>query len=108
LSQPGAVRLVERLAAAGWVDRAGSRGRHGFELSLTRAGQTVVDKLLLRRRAALEELLAPLSAAEREDLAALLEKLLAARTGDRDDLERLCRLCERRVCKSCPVAAAQA
>jgi MarR family transcriptional regulator, negative regulator of the multidrug operon emrRAB len=108
LSQPGAVRLVERLAAAGWVDRAGSRGRHGFELSLTPAGQAVVDELLLRRRAALEDLLAPLSVAERESLEALLEKLLAARTGDRADLERLCRLCERRVCKRCPVAAAQA
>jgi MarR family transcriptional repressor of emrRAB len=108
LSQPGAVRLVERLTVAGWVDRAGSRGRYGFKLSLTPAGQAVVDELLLRRRAALEDLLAPLSAAERESLERLLEKLLAARTHDRRDLERLCRLCERRVCKRCPVAAAQA
>jgi DNA-binding MarR family transcriptional regulator len=108
LSQPGAVRLVERLARAGWVAKAGSRGRRGFELRLTDAGETVVDELLVRRRAALEELLEPLSGAERAQLETLLEKLLAARTHDRGDLERLCRLCERRVCARCPVAAAQA
>jgi MarR family transcriptional regulator, negative regulator of the multidrug operon emrRAB len=106
LSQPGAVRLVERLARAGWVERAGSRGRHGFELRLTDAGQDVVDQLLARRRQELDELLAPLTTGERAQLERLLEKLLAGRTHNRGDLERLCRLCERRVCKRCPVAAA--
>jgi DNA-binding MarR family transcriptional regulator len=108
VSQPGAVRLVDRLARAGWVERAGSRGRRGFELRLTDAGEEVVDELLRRRRAALDELLAALSKREQAQLEALLEKLLAARTHDRGDLERLCRLCERRVCERCPVAAAQA
>jgi MarR family transcriptional regulator, negative regulator of the multidrug operon emrRAB len=107
LSQPGAVRLVDRLVASGWVKRGGSRGRHGFELRLTAGGEAVVDDLLARRRAVLAELLEPLSEDERCTLERLLEKLLAARTGDRADLERLCRLCERRVCKRCPVAAAQ-
>jgi DNA-binding MarR family transcriptional regulator len=108
LSQPGAVRLVERLVREGWVDRRGSRGRRGFELYLTRAGRSVLDELLARRRAALAPVLDPLSKRERAQLESLLEKLLAARTGDRGDLERLCRLCERRVCRRCPVAAAQA
>ena len=89
------------------MDRAGSRGRRGFELRLTTSGRAVVDELLSRRRAALDDLLAPLSEAERAQLEAILEKLLAARTHDRADLERLCRLCERRVCGRCPVAAAQ-
>src|SRR4051794_32146320 len=52
LSQPGAVRLVERLIAAGWVERGGSRGRRGFRLRLTGAGRTIVDELLARRSAA--------------------------------------------------------
>jgi len=108
LSQPGAVRLVERLVGAGWVDRRGSRGRRGFELHLTAAGRSVVDELLARRRAALTPVLEPLSRRERAQLESLLEKLLAARKGDRGDLERLCRLCERDVCRRCPVAAAQA
>src|SRR5918992_3361707 len=98
LSQPGAVRLVERLTAAGWVEHTGSRGRRGFELRVTADGRAVVDELLARRRAALDDLLAPLSEPERAQLGRLLDKLLACRTHDRADLERLCRLCERRVC----------
>jgi MarR family transcriptional regulator, negative regulator of the multidrug operon emrRAB len=106
LSQPGAVRLVDRLVAAGWVDRAGSRGRRGFQLRLTAAGEERVEALLARRRAELDRLLEPLSATEQAQLERLLEKLLGARTESRADLERLCRLCERPVCASCPVAAA--
>ena len=108
LSQPGSVRLVERLVRAGWVDRTGSRGRRGFELRLTEAGERIVHDLLGRRRAALAELVEPLDEGERELLTGLLEKVLAARTRSRDDLERLCRLCEREVCARCPVARAHA
>jgi DNA-binding MarR family transcriptional regulator len=106
LSQPGAVRLVERLAGAGWVERSGPGGRRGLELRLTPEGQAVLDELLAARRAALVPLLDPLSERERKQLTHLLEKLLGARTAERADLERLCRLCEWRICRSCPVAGA--
>jgi DNA-binding MarR family transcriptional regulator len=106
LSQPGAVRLVERLVDLGWVERAGPGGRRGLELRLTPEGEEVLDELLRARRAALAELLEPLTPAERDRLSGLLEKLLAARTSDRPDLERLCRLCEWRICDACPVAGA--
>jgi DNA-binding MarR family transcriptional regulator len=106
LSQPGAVRLVERLVGAGWVERSGPGGRRGLELRLAPDGEAVLDDMLTARRAALAELLEPLSRREQDQLARLLEKLLAARTGDRSDLERLCRLCERRTCSRCPVAGA--
>ena len=105
LSQPGAVRLVERLVDAGWVERGGPGGRRGLELRLTRQGEEVLDELLAARRA-LVPLLAPLTERERGQLGGLLEKLLAARTAGRDDLERLCRLCEWRICRSYPVAGA--
>jgi MarR family transcriptional regulator, negative regulator of the multidrug operon emrRAB len=108
LSQPGTVRLVERLVGAGWVERAGGGGRRGLELRLSARGEGVLDDLLASRRAALTELLDPLSERERTQLARLLEKLLGARSGDRADLERLCRLCEWRVCRRCPVAGAVA
>ena len=106
LSQPGAVRLVERLAGAGWVERTGPGGRRGLALELTAEGEAVLDEMLGARRAALAELLGPLDAGEREQLTRLLEKLLAARSGGRRDLERLCRLCEWRICDHCPVAGA--
>jgi DNA-binding MarR family transcriptional regulator len=106
LTQPGAARLVERLATAGWVDRGGPGGRRGLSLTLTPEGQAVLDDLLAARRAALEAVLTPLEAAEREQLTGLLETLLAARVHDRPDCERLCRLCERPVCARCPVGRA--
>jgi hypothetical protein len=97
---------VERLVTQGWVERAGPGGRRGFELRLTPEGEAVLHGLLAARRAALAGLLDPLSDRERGQLARLLEKLLAARTDDRADLERLCRLCEWRICRRCPVARA--
>jgi DNA-binding MarR family transcriptional regulator len=106
LSQPGAARLVERLAKAGWVERAGPGGRRGFELRITAEGERVLDELFAARRAALAPMLAVLTDAEREQLAGLLEKVLASRICNRTDLERVCRLCERRTCRTCPVARA--
>jgi DNA-binding MarR family transcriptional regulator len=106
LSQPGATRLVERLARDGWVQRAGPGGRRGLQLSLTPAGEEAFDRLLLARRAVLDDLLEPLSGPERDQLAGLLERLLGARTETHEDTIRLCRVCERRVCLRCPVARA--
>src|SRR4051794_12303197 len=105
LTQPGLLRLVERLEAAGWVRRRAGAGR-AARLDLTPAGDRVTAALQRRRAAVAEELLAPLGPDDRERLARLLETLLAARTGDRDDLERLCRLCDRDACPRCPVAGA--
>jgi MarR family transcriptional repressor of emrRAB len=106
LSQPGAARLVQRLVDAGWVERGGPGGRGGLRLRPTAAGSRVVDEFAEARRAALLELLEPLSAAEREQLAGMLERMLAARTHGIVDAKRLCRLCERRICARCPVARA--
>jgi DNA-binding MarR family transcriptional regulator len=105
LTQPGTTRLVERLVRAGWVDRAGPGGRRGLQLTLTASGRRIFEKVLDARRAALVELLAPLAPAQRQQLAGLLEPLLAARVHGRPDLERLCRLCERRACSRCPVGS---
>jgi MarR family transcriptional repressor of emrRAB len=106
LTQPGAARLVERLVDAGLIERLGPGGRRGYELRLTAKGEQVLDQLFEARRAALTALLAPLSGGDQDRLGALLETLLAGRIGDRADLERVCRLCERRCCRRCPVREA--
>jgi DNA-binding MarR family transcriptional regulator len=106
LSQPGAVRLVEHLADQGWIERGGPGGRRGLQLRLTDEGREVFERLVAARRAALVALLEPLPEEDRARLAELLERLLAAQVGEWPDLERLCRLCERRVCAQCPVARA--
>jgi DNA-binding MarR family transcriptional regulator len=105
-SQPGAARLVQRLVDAGWVERGGRGGRGGLRLRPTEAGLRVVEAFVDERRAALVELLEPLTAGERDQLAGMLERVLAARTDGLTGAKRLCRLCERRVCDRCPVARA--
>jgi DNA-binding MarR family transcriptional regulator len=104
LSQPGTVRLVDRLEREGWAERRSGAGR-SVALVLTPAGRGVVRKLLAARDEALAEMLEPLQPSERDQLVPLLEKVLAARTHERRDLEHLCRLCRRRACEHCPVAA---
>jgi MarR family transcriptional regulator, negative regulator of the multidrug operon emrRAB len=105
LSQPGALRLVERLEREGWVERRAADGR-GVALFLTPSGEQVVAKLLEARDTGLQRLLDPLSESQVQELAAAAEAVLAARTDDRMDLERFCRLCHRSHCPDCPVAAA--
>jgi DNA-binding MarR family transcriptional regulator len=104
LSQPGAARLVQRLVEAGWVERAGPGGRGGHRLAPTPAGRALLDAFFDRRRAALLEVLEPLGADDRQALTAMLERLLSARTTGTVSGKRLCRMCERRACSSCPVA----
>jgi DNA-binding MarR family transcriptional regulator len=107
ISQPGTVRLVDRLEAEGWAARQPRDGR-GLAVVLTPAGRRVVKRLLAARERTLVAILEPLAADERTQLMSILEKLLAAQTHDRQDLERLCRLCRRAACERCPVAASLA
>jgi DNA-binding MarR family transcriptional regulator len=105
LSQPGTLRLVERLEREGWARREPGAGR-AAGVVLTAAGRRTTSRLLAARDRALSEMIGPLSPTERSQLEELLGKLLAARTEDRVALTRLCRLCHRAVCESCPVSAA--
>jgi DNA-binding MarR family transcriptional regulator len=106
LTQPGAARLIARITREGLVERFGPGGRRGYELRLTAEGEAVLERLFVARRAALTDLLAPLTNSDQARLGELLEILLAGRIGDRADLERVCRLCERRCCARCPVSDA--
>ena len=105
ISQPGTVRLVERLEREGWVERRPSPGR-ASALHLTASGAALVDRLLAARERAVAAVLEGLDPGAVAAMAATAERVLAARTSDRAALERLCRLCERRVCDACPVAGA--
>jgi MarR family transcriptional regulator, negative regulator of the multidrug operon emrRAB len=105
LSQPGTVRLVDRLEREGWAQRKAGNGR-AVDVALTPAGRRVVTRLLSARDEALREILEPVGPTERGQLRPVLEKLLAAQTRERRDLEHLCRLCHRSACESCPVAGA--
>jgi MarR family transcriptional repressor of emrRAB len=79
LTHSGGVRLVDRLAAAGLVERRVGADQRSVSLVLTPQGRRTARLVLARREAAAAGLLAGLTAAERATLAALHEKILASK-----------------------------
>jgi DNA-binding MarR family transcriptional regulator len=106
LTHSGAVRLVDRLSAAGLVERRVGVDGRSLSLRLTPEGRRAARRILARREAAIEQLLAPLSASERATLARLHERLLGHTTSTPQDRRRVCRLCDVEACgRDCPAAA---
>lgn len=106
ISHPATVRLVNRLQAEGLVERqpdeADARSR---TLTLTPAGERAAAAAARKRLEVLNEMLSPLTAAERRQLEPVLEKLLGALTSDRWNARHICRLCDFPTCQApaCPV-----
>jgi DNA-binding MarR family transcriptional regulator len=112
LTHSGAVRLVDRLEAAGLAERRPGPDARTVAVALTPAGRGAAEEVRAARVAALEGALAVLSADERATLTGLHEKLLAGLTSDRASARRLCRLCDIDACGhhrgTCPVTNARA
>jgi DNA-binding MarR family transcriptional regulator len=108
LSQPGTVRLVDRLAADHLVERKSGADRRSVALRLTEAGKRQVKSLLIGRRHALSEALRQLDPGERQVLAAIADKVLRGLGHSEVECDRRCRLCDGDTCpdESCPMAAA--
>lgn len=105
LSHPGAVRLVDRLAARGLIERRPSSGdRRAVALHLTPAGEQSCTAILSARFERLEGALDILGATDRLALERLAEKLLIGIVRDVDHAYSVCRLCDVDACVDCPVA----
>ena len=104
LTHPGAVRLVDRLQACGWVQRRPGRGRT-VQLRLTAQGGRIHRHLLEARHEAIAALTETLDPAALQRIAELVAPSLTAASTDTDRLRHLCRLCQRSDCDPCPVAA---
>src|SRR3954470_5198491 len=111
ISHSGAVRMVDQLAARDLVRRERSaRDGRAVALRLTPAGRRAATTIAAARHAVLADLLAPLTAPDRDRLAALLGEVLAGQTSDRESACRLCRLCDADACghpDHCPVTQAR-
>lgn len=118
LTASGAVRLVDRLAAAGLVERRPGADGRSLALVLTPGGRAAARRVRRARAQVLASLLEALPAADRAALRRANEHLLGLVTTDR--LQRrqrgeepggwLCRLCDLHACGrergECPAAAA--
>lgn len=104
LSHPGAVRLIDRLQHHGLVERAANPDdARRVALRLTAAGTAMAAKIGAGRMAAMRRALAALDPAETATLASLADKMLRALVANEADALQICRLCDDRVCRDCPV-----
>jgi DNA-binding MarR family transcriptional regulator len=106
LTQSGTVRLLDRLAAAGLVERGAPAAGRRVPLTLTSAGAQRLDQATAARAAAMAAVTAALTDAERQDLARLAARALAGAARDRAAADTACRLCDWPRCpRPCPVDA---
>ena len=117
LTHSGTVRLVDRLAAEGLVERAGAQDGRAVSVVLTRTGRRAATRLLQARERSLASALSALSPDEVDNLAAALDTMLTtvtlARAEERSARPHeptqpwLCRLCDFAACGrskgNCPV-----
>jgi MarR family transcriptional regulator, negative regulator of the multidrug operon emrRAB len=102
ISQPATVRIADRLARAGLLERRPGADRRTLALHLTAAGEAAASTVLAERTRSLRTLLETLGEDERAALTPLLERLVAALADDRPQALRVCRLCDRGACTSDP------
>lgn len=106
LTHSGAVRLADRMEAAGLVRRAASGRGRTLALHLTGPGRLAAERVLARRQAAVEHLADQLDPGDAAVLERVAGRLLAGLTTDRRSARRLCRLCDEPLCAAgpgCPV-----
>jgi DNA-binding MarR family transcriptional regulator len=98
LTHSGAVRLVDRLAAAGYVTREPGADARGTALTLTAEGRAAAGRVSAARAAVLHQALAPLTDAERATFTALAGKVLGGLVRGPGATRWICRLCDTTGC----------
>jgi len=110
LTPSGAVRLVDRLEAAGYVSRRPGRDGREVSLRLTAAGRRAAGRVTAARGEVLEHALSGLSKGERRAFENALERVLPGLMRGPGATRWMCRLCNMGACGRddgrCPVANA--
>jgi len=104
LSHAGTVRLVDRLAFEGLIERRDhSTDGRTRSLYLTSAGEVASDQVLAARDQVIAEGLSALDPSEMKILSEIAERVLRARLENLDQSYRICRLCCYEGCTNCPI-----
>ena len=110
LTSSGTVRLIDRMAEAGYVQRGPGDDGRSTVVSLTGAGRAAAERVSAARTEVVLGALDGLSAAERETLRTLMAKMLAGLIRGPGAVRWMCRLCDIGVCRGaeggCPVGTA--
>ena len=121
LTHSGAVRLVDRLAAAGYVERGPGPDSRSVTVALTGQGRRAAERIREQRQQVISAALAGLTGPQRGQLTAACELIIANLTAQRLAQRAagtppaggaLCRMCDFAACGRptgrCPAAAAAA
>ena len=108
LTHSATVRLVDRLARDGLMERREGADARSVGLHLTQSGAARRRSILEGRNQVLSEVIAALPFGDQMALVPLVETLLGAMTPDRRQADHICRLCDEDVCPeaTCPVEGA--
>jgi DNA-binding MarR family transcriptional regulator len=108
LTPSGAVRLVDRLAQAGYVERGPGPDARTVSLRLTDEGRTAARHIHEARARVLDQALAALTPQERDTYAELTGRMLTGLMQEPGATRWMCRLCDLGACGRaegrCPVA----
>jgi DNA-binding MarR family transcriptional regulator len=103
LSQPGTVRLLDRLSAAGLVRRSAREGRT-VHLAVTPAGHDLLAQWTRQRDQAVKRLTSGLTDGQQAKLAELMAVTLSTPDRPRAQADLTCRTCDWPACgDDCPV-----
>lgn len=106
LSHAGTVRLVDRLAIEGLIERREhSTDGRTRSLFLTPTGKVASDDVLTSRDNVIAEGLSILNPDEMKILSDIAERVLRDRLENYEHSHRICRLCCYEGCKNCPIDA---
>jgi DNA-binding MarR family transcriptional regulator len=110
LTSSGTVRLVDRMAESGYVQRGPGADGRSTSVSLTAIGRAAAEQVAAARAGVLLGALGGLSPAERETLRELMSKMLAGLIRGPGAVRWMCRLCDTGICRGaeggCPVGNA--
>jgi MarR family transcriptional repressor of emrRAB len=110
ITSSGTVRLVDRLVAAGHVERGVGPDGRTAAVVLTRAGRRAAAAVTVSRQQVLADALVVLTPEERVQFGALAGKVLAGMVRPPGAVRWTCRLCDTGACGRpegrCPVATA--
>jgi DNA-binding MarR family transcriptional regulator len=108
ITHPGAVRVVDRLAAADLLERTTGPDRRTVALRLTAAGRRLWQQERTACGRRLDAMVDQLTAAQRDAAESAIETLLATLTTSALQAERVCRFCDESACPQhqCPVTCA--
>jgi DNA-binding MarR family transcriptional regulator len=110
LTSSGTVRLLDRLAESGLIERGPGADGRSTAVSLTDMGAAKAQEVCAARAEVLQRALSALSAEERAAFSALSAKMLVGMMRGPGAVRWMCRLCDTTVCRGaaggCPVGNA--